>query len=60
MVSFEPVIRDDGIFIAPSSIPTTKDEALASLEALKFYEITKTPVRLDPVYINILEKLINS
>lgn len=61
MVSFTHKLGDDGkIFIVPSSIPTSKDEALASLEALKLYDITGTEVRLDPVYIDILEKLINS
>lgn len=61
MVSFTTKLSLDGkIFVVPSSAPTSKEEALVSLEALKLYEITGTAVKLDPAYIDILEKLINS
>lgn len=61
MVIFEEKLCEDGKpYIFPSSCPETKDEVLASLEALKKYEREGKPIVLTEEYIDKLEELLKS
>lgn len=61
MVIFEEKLCEDGKpYMFPSSCPKTKDEVLASLEALKKYKREGKPVVLTEEYIDKLEELLKS